>query len=229
GGAGGAGGTAPAPAAAAAALAGRPDVVVLNAGVAPDMKPIHEQSWEGFSRVWNNDVRAGLVWIQEALRLPLARGSRVLVSSSGAAIAGSPLSGGYAGAKRMVWMMAGYANGVGTELDRGIRSQAIIPQQTVGETDLGRAAAEAYARRKGVTPAEFLAGYGAPLPPQRYGELVLTLLTDPAWFRANAVRIRGDGMRALELISSTSCARTASASSSSSPTCASSCTATARA
>jgi hypothetical protein len=36
----------------------------------------------------------------------LARGSRVLIASSGAAVGGSPMSGGYAGAKRMLWLMA---------------------------------------------------------------------------------------------------------------------------
>jgi hypothetical protein len=32
------------------------------------------------------------------------------VGSSGAAVNGSPMSGGYAGAKRMLWMMAKYAS-----------------------------------------------------------------------------------------------------------------------
>ena len=54
---------------------------------------------------------AGLYWMQAALKTPLKSGSRVLVGSSGAAQNGSPLSGGYAGAKRMLWLMAKYANG----------------------------------------------------------------------------------------------------------------------
>src|SRR3984957_21291700 len=106
----------------------RPTVLVLNAGATPPTGPLHEQSWESFSANWNSDVKAGFHWIQEAIRLPLARGSRVLISSSGAAIGGSPLSGGYAGAKRMLWFMATYANVVAAELDLGIRFQALVPQ-----------------------------------------------------------------------------------------------------
>jgi NAD(P)-dependent dehydrogenase (short-subunit alcohol dehydrogenase family) len=76
----------------------RPSVLVLNAGATPTMAPLHEQTWESFSKIWNADVKATFHWIQGALRLPLERGSRVLISSSGAAIEGLPLSGGYADA-----------------------------------------------------------------------------------------------------------------------------------
>src|SRR4051794_26972056 len=90
----------------------RPSVLVLNAGATPAMGPLHELTWEYFNRAWDVDVKAGFHWMQEALRLPLPRGSRVIVGSSGAAMNGSPLSGSYAGAKRMLWFMAGYANDV---------------------------------------------------------------------------------------------------------------------
>src|SRR5262249_14575113 len=177
----------------------RPTVVVLNAGATPVMAPLHEQSWEDFSVAWNTDVKAGLIWIQEALRLPLARGSRVLVGSSGAAVAGSPLSGGYGGAKRMLWMMASYANASSAELDRGIRFQALVPQQIIGDTDLGRKAAEAYARRKGITTEAFLLSFGGPMPPRQYGEHVATILTDPTYADMTALGIKGDtGIRSLD-------------------------------
>src|SRR5882757_845884 len=133
----------------------RPTVLVLNAGAKPAMGPLHEQSWEGFSAPWNSDVKAGFHWIQEAIRLPLARGSRVLISSSGAAVSGSPLSGGYAGAKRMLWLMAGYANQAAEALALGIKFQTLVPLQMIGATELGRAGAEAYARRKGVPVETF--------------------------------------------------------------------------
>jgi NAD(P)-dependent dehydrogenase (short-subunit alcohol dehydrogenase family) len=170
----------------------RPSVLVLNAGATPTMAPLHEQTWESFSEIWNVDVKAAFHWIQAALRLPLERGSRVLVSSSGAAIEGSPLSGGYAGAKRMIWLMAGYATGVATDLGLGIRFQALIPRQIVGATALGRAAADAYARRKGVSTEVFLAGFGKPLSPRDFGEHVVALLTDPQYASATAFGIRGE-------------------------------------
>ncbi|HJZ68169.1 MAG TPA: SDR family oxidoreductase [Blastocatellia bacterium] len=170
----------------------RPSVLVLNAGATPTMAPLHEQTWESFSKNWNTDVRSTFNWIQGALRLPLERGSRVLMSSSGAAIEGSPLSGGYAGAKRMIWMMAGYANGVASDLNLGIRFQALLVRQIIGATELGRAAAEAYARRKGVSAEAFLAGFGKPLSPRDFGEHVVTLLTDPKYESATAFGIRGE-------------------------------------
>jgi hypothetical protein len=42
-------------------------------------------------------VQHAFHWIREALLLPLRPGSTVVAMSSGAAVAGSPLSGGYAG------------------------------------------------------------------------------------------------------------------------------------
>src|SRR5260221_8569955 len=177
----------------------RPSVLVLNAGAKPGLGLIHEQTWEGFSTTWNTDVKAGFHWVQEALRLPLPRGSRVLLGSSGAAVNGSPLSGGYAGAKRMLWLMASYANGVATELHLGVHFQAIVPQQMIGETELGRAGAEAYARRKGVAVETFLAGFGAPLSPRKVGEHVVSILTDPRYESGVAFELKGDtGIVSLE-------------------------------
>jgi len=170
----------------------RPTLLLLNAGVSPALAPLHEQTWEGFSRNWNSDVRAGFHWLQQALRLPLAKGSRVLLSSSGAAVNGSPLSGGYAGAKRMLWLMAQYASGVSKELELGITVQALVPRQIISDTELGRLAAEAYAKKKGVSISEFLAGFGVPLSPQQVGEHVATLLCDPKYDKGIAYGIKGD-------------------------------------
>src|SRR5216683_8097082 len=95
----------------------RPDILVLNAGAKPRMGRLDQMSWADFSAPWETDVKAGLYWLQAALNLPLKPGSHVLVGSSGAAVSGSPLSGGYAGAKRMLWIMAKYANGVSAQKD----------------------------------------------------------------------------------------------------------------
>lgn len=169
-----------------------PTVLVLNAGATPAMMPLHKQTWESFSRNWETDVKATFHWIQAALNVPLTQGSRVLISSSGAAIEGSPLSGGYAGAKRMNWLMAGYANGIAADLKLGIRFQALLIRQIVGETELGRAAAEAYARKSGMSIEAFLAGFGKPLDPRQYGEYVVEALTNPKFESAVALAIKGD-------------------------------------
>jgi NAD(P)-dependent dehydrogenase (short-subunit alcohol dehydrogenase family) len=170
----------------------RPSVLVLNAGATPPMGPLHELSWENFNRAWEVDVKAGFHWLQETLRLPLPRGSRVIVASSGAALNGSPLSGSYAGAKRMLWLMALYANDVARKLDLGIHFQAILPQQIIGDTALGRAAGEAYARGKGVSVEIFFAGFGAPMPPRKVGDNVVSILTDPRYATGVAFGMKGD-------------------------------------
>src|ERR1700742_3468002 len=87
----------------------RPRTVVLCAGAAPQMSPLQDQTWESFSQNWNADVAQAFHWIRHALRRPLAPGSTVVAVSSGAAIKGSPLSGGYAGAKATVKLISGYA------------------------------------------------------------------------------------------------------------------------
>jgi len=177
----------------------RPTALVLNAGAVPAMGPLHEQTWEGFSTTWNSDVKAGFHWLQAALRLPLARGSRVLVGSSGAAVNGSPMSGGYAGAKRMLWLMAGYANTVAAEQDLGIRFQAIVPRQMLAAGGVGRAGAQAYARRKGITPEAFLANFGKPMSARELGDHIVAILTDPRYESAPAFALKGDsGIQALD-------------------------------
>src|SRR5712671_2664293 len=106
----------------------RPEILVLNAGATPRMGRLDQLSWADFTATWETDVKAGLYWLQAALNLPLKPGSRVLVGSSGAAVNGSPMSGGYAGAKHMLWFMAKYANGVSEQKKSlGIRFQAIVP------------------------------------------------------------------------------------------------------
>ena len=177
----------------------RPDILVLNAGAPPPMGRLDQVSWADFTATWETDVKAGLYWLQAALNLPLRPGSRVLVGSSGAAVNGSPLSGGYAGAKRMLWIMAKYANGVAEQKKLGIRFQAIVPQQIVGDTGVGDAGANAYARAMGVKREEFLARFGAPMPPREFGEKVVSLLIEPKYAEGFAFALKGDtGITMLE-------------------------------
>jgi NAD(P)-dependent dehydrogenase (short-subunit alcohol dehydrogenase family) len=177
----------------------RPDILVLNAGAKPRMGRLDQVSWEDFSATWETDVKAGLYWLQAALNLPLKPGSRVLVVSSGAAQNGSPLSGGYAGAKRMLWFMAKYANGVAEQKGLGIRIQAIVPQQIIGGTGVGDAGASAYARAMGIEPETFLARLGAPMLPRQFGEHLVAVLDDPQYATGMVFGLKGDtGITMLE-------------------------------
>jgi NAD(P)-dependent dehydrogenase (short-subunit alcohol dehydrogenase family) len=177
----------------------RPDVLVLNAGATPRMGRLDRISWPDFTTTWETDVKAGLYWLQAALNLPLKPGSRVLVGSSGAAVNGSPLSGGYAGAKHMLRLMARYANGIAKQEGLGIRFQAILPMQVIGGTGVGDEASSAYARSTGLDREAYLARFGAPLPPRRFGEHVVAVLEDPQFATGVAFGLKGDtGITVLE-------------------------------
>jgi NAD(P)-dependent dehydrogenase (short-subunit alcohol dehydrogenase family) len=177
----------------------RPDILVLNAGAKPRMGRLDQLSWADFTAPWETDVKAGLYWMQAALNLPLAPGARVLVGSSGAAQQGSPMSGGYAGAKRMLWFMAKYANGVAEQKRLGIRFQAIVPMQIIGGTGVGDEAADAYARGMGIEIAAFLARFGAPMPPRQFGDHLVAVLDDPKYAEGFAFGLKGDtGITILE-------------------------------
>jgi NAD(P)-dependent dehydrogenase (short-subunit alcohol dehydrogenase family) len=169
-----------------------PDILVLNAGAKPPMGRLDQLNWDDFTATWDTDVRGGLYWIQAALKIPLKPGSRVLVGSSGAAQNGSPLSGGYAGAKRMLWLMANYANGVAAANKLGIRFQAIVPQQIIGDTGVGDAGASAYARAAGIGREAFLARFGAPMPPRDFGEKVVCLLEEAKYADGVVFGLKGD-------------------------------------
>src|ERR1700756_4523434 len=169
-----------------------PDVLVLNAGATPRMGRLDQLSWGDFGGTWETDVKGGFYWLQAALKTPLKSGSRVLVGSSGAAQNGSPLSGGYAGAKRMLWLMAKYANGVSMQNKLGIRFQAIVPQQIIGDTGVGDAGADAYARAMGVARDQFLARFGKPMPPREFGEKVVSVLEEAKYADGVVFGFKGD-------------------------------------
>ncbi len=69
-------------------------------------------------------------WTRETLLLPLAPGSVVIAFSSGAALAGSPLSGGYAGAKATIRFIASYAAAESQRGGFGVRFVSVLPGLT---------------------------------------------------------------------------------------------------
>ncbi|MFE3194633.1 SDR family oxidoreductase [Nocardia sp. NPDC059240] len=156
----------------------QPRLLVLNAGASPHAAPIHEQTWETFSRNWSVDTKHAFVWVGAALREPLAPGSTVIALSSGAALNGSPLSGGYAGAKSTIRFIRSYA---AVESDRAaldIRFVALLPRLTP-TTGLGADAVAAYAAREGKDVETYIAGMGPVLTPEQVGKAVVELAGDP--------------------------------------------------
>ncbi len=136
-----------------------PDVLVVCAGAIPHMAPLVEQTWEQFSRNWNSEVKLSLLFAQAALATPLPAGTTVILMSSGAAIGGSPLSGGYAGAKRMQMFLASYAQQESDHRSLGLRFLAVAPGGNIlAETELGKMAASAYASSRGISVEDFIRG-----------------------------------------------------------------------
>src|SRR5207253_3562500 len=138
---------------------------ILVAGASPVMRPLQDQTWETFSVNWHTDVRIAFQWLREALLKPLRPGSRVVVVSSGAAVAGSPLSGGYAGAKATQRFIAAYAQEESRRADLDLTVTSVLPRMTP-HGEVGLAGARAYAARSGQSEASFMEGMGALLTPE---------------------------------------------------------------
>jgi len=155
----------------------RPGVLVLNAGATPLPRPIQHHTWQTFSRNWDVDVAHAFHWTREALLAPLAPGSTVITLSSGAAVFGSPLSGGYAGAKAAIRWLTAYAVEESQRAGLGIRFISLLPQLTP-ETALGAVFAAAYAAREG-TGAAARSGPGGLLTPEHVGHAVIGLVCGP--------------------------------------------------
>jgi len=152
----------------------RPQTLVLCAGATPQLSPLQDQSWETFSANWNVDVAQAFHWTRQALRHPLAPGSTVIAMSSGAALAGSPLSGGYAGAKATVRFITDYAASESDLAGMGISFVSLLPRLTPA-TDLGAKAVAAYAGRQGVDVDTFVRETGPALSAEQVGKSVLEI------------------------------------------------------
>ena len=173
----------------------RPDVLALVAGAQPLLRPIHQQTWESVSANWLVDVRITFHWLREALLLPLRPNSRVIVMSSGAAVMGSPLSGGYAGAKATQRFLADYAAQEARRMSLGIGVTAVLPRLTPA-TELGRPAVLAYAERQGMSEAEYLRQLGDPVTPAIAGQAFVELATGPQGL-TGAYILTADGLVAV--------------------------------
>ena len=173
-----------------------PNILALVAGTAPLLRPLHHQTWETLSVNWNTDVRMTFHWLREALLLPLPPGSRIVVMSSGAALNGSPLSGGYAGAKATQRFLAEYAAQESHRAGLGISVTAVLPRLTPA-TELGLPAVKAYAARSGLTEDEYRRQLGAPVTPQIAGAAFVTIASAQPDALSSAYALTGAGPQPL--------------------------------
>jgi NAD(P)-dependent dehydrogenase (short-subunit alcohol dehydrogenase family) len=172
-----------------------PQTVVLNAGTTPVMGPLPEQTWQNFSRTWEVDVHQVFNFLREALTVPMAPGGVVVSFSSGAALRGSPLSGGYAGAKATIKLLSSYAGSESAGASLGLRFVSLLPQLT-NSTALGRTGVGAYAERAGLTVETYLERSGFTLTEDQVADSVVRLATDDE-YSADAYLLTAKGLDAI--------------------------------
>jgi NAD(P)-dependent dehydrogenase (short-subunit alcohol dehydrogenase family) len=173
-----------------------PDVVVLCAGTFPPAAPLHEQSWPQFAVNWETDVKIAFQFCKAALSRPLRRGTSVILVSSGAALAGSPLTGGYAGAKRTQIFVANYSQKESDRLELGLLFTALAPR-IVTDTDLGRYAVSSYSRYLGISAADFVKGMASPPAASDVATAAMELAMNPNQSKGNVFIVSGKGLEAV--------------------------------
>ena len=173
-----------------------PEVLILVAGANPEMRPLQHQTWETFSVNWNTDVKIAFTWLREALLKPLPPGSRVVVVSSGAAINGSPASGGYAGAKATQRFIATYAQEESRRAGLDITVTTVMPRMSPF-ADVGRRGIRAYAARSHQTEEEFLKQLGESWTPEMAGSALVDLVRADAATTAPEYLLTGAGLQKL--------------------------------
>jgi NAD(P)-dependent dehydrogenase (short-subunit alcohol dehydrogenase family) len=177
----------------------KPHLVVLAAGVRPQMGTLDEFSWDTFSIPWHTDTQAAFHLLKAALTIPLGAGSSVAIVSSGAAVAGSPLSGGYAGAKRMQWFMAEYAQEVSDAKKLGIRFFAVLPRQLIEGTEIGTTAAANYGAAQGLSASQFFKRrWRVPLDADKVGAAIIGCLRGDLADGVTAIGVTGESVEPLE-------------------------------
>ena len=172
-----------------------PDVLVLCAGAFPPAAPIHQQSWREFAINWETDVKIAFHFLKEVLSRPLPAGSSVILISSGAALAGSPISGGYAGAKRTQLFMANYSQKESDRLGLGLSFMALAPRM-MPETELGRHAVAGYSRYLGISPSDFVQSMAAPPTSSDVADAAIELAMKAEEYKGKAFMVSGKGLEA---------------------------------
>ena len=171
-----------------------PDLVVVAAGTRPRMASIEEQSWESFSAPWNVDVKIAFEVGRAALARPLRPGSTVVIVSSGAGLHGSPLSGGYAGAKRTQMFVAAYLQRAADARGLAIRFVALAPRQLIAGTRIGEAAAAAYGAEAGESVDAYMARFPVALDAAGVARSILTIAAGEEHRDATLLAVTGSGI-----------------------------------
>ncbi len=171
----------------------QPDILVLCGGAFPPAAPLHELNWQEFAVNWETDVKIAFHFLKAALSRPLPAGASVVLISSGAALAGSPNSGGYAGAKRTQIFMANYSQKESDRLGLGLRFMALAPRM-MPDTDLGKHAVAGYSRYLGISAADFIQSMSSPPTSSDVATAVIQLATNPDQSKGKVFIVSGKGL-----------------------------------
>jgi len=174
----------------------QPDILVLCGGAFPPAAPLYMQSWREFGVNWENDVKIAFHFCKAALSRPLPEGAWVVLISSGAALAGSPLTGGYAGAKRTQIFIANYSQKESDRLGLGLRFTALAPR-IIPDTDLGKYAVESYSRYLGISATDFIQSMASPPTSSDVAAAAIEVVTNPDRSRTNVFVVSGKGLEAV--------------------------------
>jgi NAD(P)-dependent dehydrogenase (short-subunit alcohol dehydrogenase family) len=154
-----------------------PDVLVISGGAFPPAGALHSLSWEEFAVNFEADVKIAFHFSKAALSRPLPPGTSIVLISSGAALAGSPNSGGYAGAKRTQLFIANYAQKESDRLGLGLRFISLAPRM-IPDSELGRYAVAGYARYLRISEADFVQSMESPPTSQDVAGAAIELALD---------------------------------------------------
>jgi NAD(P)-dependent dehydrogenase (short-subunit alcohol dehydrogenase family) len=170
-----------------------PDILVVCGGAFPPAGPIQQLSWQEFSTNWESDAKIAFLFCRAALSRPLSAGSHVVVISSGAALAGSPNSGGYAGAKRTQIFIADYSQKESDRLGLGLRFTALAPRM-MPDTELGKHAVTGYSRYLGIPEADFVKSMESPPKATHVASGVIEVVTNPDRSKGQVFVVSGKGL-----------------------------------
>jgi NAD(P)-dependent dehydrogenase (short-subunit alcohol dehydrogenase family) len=172
----------------------QPDLLVISAGAFPPAAPLHELTWQEFAVNWESDVRIAFHFCKAALSRPLAPGASIVLISSGAALAGSPVSGGYAGAKRAQLFIANYSQKESDRLGLDLRFTALAPRMMPG-TELGKHAVAGYSRYLNTTPADFIRSMDSPPTAADVAAGVIEVFKDAGSAKGKVFVVSGKGLQ----------------------------------
>jgi NAD(P)-dependent dehydrogenase (short-subunit alcohol dehydrogenase family) len=174
----------------------QPNILAICAGAFPPAAPFHEQSWQEFGINWETDVRIAFNFCKAAISRPLPMGTLIVVISSGAALAGSPNSGGYAGAKRTQLFIANYAQKESDRLGLGLRFISLAPR-IMPDTDLGKHAIAGYSRYLGIPPADFVRSMASPPTSAHVATAFMELAMNAGGVEGSTFIVSGLGLEAV--------------------------------